>query len=484
MCKMGCDRSRAVSPGCYPLLMHLDRAWSAALSLSLLAACGVARRDSQAPARESGASQSAPAENTLVAGGETSEFSGGNVVFGYCPNVTSRTSLDLARADVAELVALAAGHHEIPLRWRREFPDDRIRGFAERTSLVLDVQVIAAEDVLCESPRDDSNYETSGYRALLRRLELAVELSSADGAVRGAFQQPFVTAVAANGERELYGRERLPIGELEGTLELGVDPELVTESETLSVDITFAAPSAYGTLTPWVMLPGPYQMGGGRPSWVPVSGAFPAPGEGCEAGSSVPLDEPIDFLGDTPRAAYDLARARFPAQPLRAAWQDTWHDPSSLSWTELALSPGPATHACLNGRDLDVYASLRLESADGQVQMEPVVVARVGLQPAAAGQARTAHDFSLSASGRWTPRAELEAKAGIRDLDLGLADYGAVFLYQTFNSEDDKLQGELSVRKWQDHLDSSLEHPVLLWCSGAGCERYWCSRSDDGPSCR
>jgi hypothetical protein len=118
--------------------------------------------------------------------------------------------------------------------------------------------------------------------------------------------------------------------------------------------------------------------------------------------------------------------------------------------------------------------------------MEPVVVAQVGLQPAPAGQARTAHDFWMSGAGRWTPRAEFEAKAGIRDLDLGLADYGALTLYQTFNLEDDKLQGELSVlsvRKWEDHLESSLEHPVLLWCAGVGCERYWCSRTADGSPC-
>src|SRR5687768_2826634 len=163
--------------------MHLHRTRVLALGLSLLVACdsGGANKGSGAP---SGASQTVPSDRALVAGGETSEFSGGDVVADFCPVVTSRTILDLASQDVAPWVGFAQGHHEIPLRWRREFPDDRIRGFAEHTQLLLDVQVLAAEEVVCESAPGDTGYETAGYRSRLRRLELAVEFSSADGAVR------------------------------------------------------------------------------------------------------------------------------------------------------------------------------------------------------------------------------------------------------------------------------------------------------------
>lgn len=450
--------------------------------MSLLAACESTPPSSRAPLAENGAAQG---ESVRVAGGETSEFSGGDIPAGFCPTVTSRTSLDLSRPDIAPLVALAQGQHEIPLHWHREFPDDRIRGFQERTKLLLDVTVLGAEDVVCESAPDDTSYETSGYRGALRRLELAVEFSTADGAVRGSFQRPFVADRSASGARYLYGGERFPIAEIEGMLELGVEPGLQTDSQTLDLSIQFADSAVSGALTPWVILSGPYLPGGGRPGWVPVTGTFPAPGEGCAAGVALALDEPSDLLGNTPRAAYELARERFPAQPLPAAWQDPWHEPGSLSWTEVSLSPGIPTHACQSGQDINVYASLRLDSGDGRVHMEPAVVVTVHPQPGLAGQPATAHDFSMSGAGHWTPRAEFEATAGIRDLELRGAEYGALSLYQGFNSGDDKLQGSLSVRKWQDHIDSAVEGPVLNWCAGSGCDLYWCmlTRTDDRSSC-
>lgn len=446
----------------------------------MLVACESTPRGAAAPA-ESGAPQSMADERTRIAGGETSEFSGGDVAYGYCPRVTSRTNLDFARADVAKLVALAQGQHEIPLRWRREFPDERIRGFEERTTLLLDVRVIVVEDVVCESAPDDTGYETSGYRARLRRLELAVEFSTADGAVRGSFQQPFVTSETLSGELYAGGRARFPINELEGTLDLGVEPALMPESETLGIDILFAEQSVQGSLSGWVSMRG----FAGAPSWIPVTGTFPAPGEGCETGAAVPLDEPLDVLGDTPRAAYDLARERVPMQPLRAAWQEPWQNPGALTWTELSVSPGAPTHACLSGQALDVYAPLRLESADGRVRMEPVVVTRVGLQPAAAGQPRTLHDFSMSELGHWVARSEFEASAGLRDLDLGSeAEYGALQLQQTFDIDADRLGGGLFVRKWGVRDAYSPVYPELSWCAGA-CEAYWCSltATGDAASC-
>jgi hypothetical protein len=465
--------------------MHPDRVWMAWLGFSVLAACETSQPRSPARVAEADPSQTTPAEPAQIAGGQTSEFSGGNVPYGYCPHVASRTSLDLARADVAALVALAAGQHEVPLRWRREFPDERIRGFEERTSLLLDVQVLAAEDVLCESVPGDTGYETAGYRQLLRRLELAVEFSTADGAVKGSFQQPFVASTSATGQRDLFGGERFPIDELEGALELGVDPGLQTESQTLTLWLTFNEQGASGEFMSVVMLPGPYRIDGSRPSWVPVRGTFPAPGEGCEAGPAIALDEPNDLVGDTPRAAYELARAPFPAQPLRAAWYDPRHEAGALTWTELTLRPGLATHACLNGRDVEVYAPLRLESADGLLVMEATVASRVYLQPALAGQARALHDFSMSGWDPWTPRAEFEAIAGMPDLDLGLAVYGSRTLFQAFDLDAQRLQGALGVRKWENYEEISLERPVLNWCEGDGCEAYWClfAAIADGAAC-
>lgn len=467
--------------------MHPENLRAAVVAIAgvcWLTACETASTGSTDPLRDGDGRQGDGSGPALVAGGETSEFSGGNVVAGYCPHVESRTELELGRDEVARLVALAEGRHEIPLRWRREFPDERVRGFQERTSLLLDVRVIAAEDVVCVSSPGDTGYETSGYRERLRRLELSVELSTADGAVRAAFQRPFVSAADASGGRYLSGGEILPIDQLEGTLELGVDPGLEVASSTLSADIAFGEQGVSGALTPWIILPGPYDIGGGRPSWVPVQGAFPAPDEGCTFGSLVPLDEVSDVLGETPRAAYELARASLPAQPVTAAWENTSQWPATLTWTELSLRAGAATHACSDGNAVDVHASLSLESADGVVRAEYPAVANVSLRPARAGEPRSAADVSLSAGLRWAPPDEFEALAGIGELDLDLAEYGGLHVYQSFDVARGELRGALRVSQWENHVEASAEVPGLVWCAGPGCERYWCVRtSPDDGSC-
>jgi hypothetical protein len=334
------------------------------------------------------------------------------------------------------------------------------------------------------SSPDDTGYETSGYRALLRRLELSVALSTADGAVRAAFQGPFVSAPDADGGRYLSGGETLPIDELEGTLQLGVDPELAVAESTMSVYVAFGEQGVSGALTPWIILPGPYDIGGGRPSWTPVSGVFPAPDEGCHVGAGISLDEIADGLGDTPRAAYDLARASLPAEHVTAAWEDASQWPPTLTWTELSLRPGAATHACSNGGTVDVYAPLGLESADGLLLAEYPVVANVSLRSARAGQPRSATDITLSVASGWALPADFQATAGIGELDLGRADYGSVYVFQSFSVTRGELRGELHVTKWEDHVATSAELPGLSWCAGPGCERYWCGRaSPDDGSC-
>jgi hypothetical protein len=462
--------------------MHLDHVRVSLLGLSLLAACESKQPGAGAAAGES---DSNDPDRALVAGGQTSEFSGGDVAFGYCPQIESRTVLDLASEDVAKWVALAEGQHEISLRWQREFPDERVRGFQERTSLLLDVQVLAAEDVVCVSNSDDTSYETSGYRASLRRLELAVEFSTADGAVRGAFQGLFVVGPDGSGGSYLFGGEEFPIDELEGALELGVDPELDVDLQALYLNIGFGEQGVAGSLTPWVVLSGPYDIGGGRPSWRPVMGIFPAPDEGCNAGSIAPLDTIVDALGDTPRAAYERARASLPAQPLRAAWEDSSARPVALAWTELLLRPGAPTHACISGNTVDVFTSLGIESTDGLALMDHPAIANVSLAPASPGQPRPVTDITFSASLGWTPRAEFEAIAGLGDMDLGLAEYGGLYVYQSFNVARDELRGEVRVNKWENYVFTSLARPALTWCNGPDCEHYWCIRnaSDDGTSC-
>jgi hypothetical protein len=153
--------------------MHIPRLVSASLAATLLAACG----DS------TGSSQPARATSTSIAGGETSEFSGGSTPLGYCPVILSRTALDLARDDVTPWTDLAAGHHDVALRWRRAVPDDTIRGFDVDTRLSIDVVPVAAEELLCNN--GDYSYQPEGLeRWRSRRFDLAIELSTADGAIR------------------------------------------------------------------------------------------------------------------------------------------------------------------------------------------------------------------------------------------------------------------------------------------------------------
>jgi hypothetical protein len=304
-----------------------------------------------------------------------------------------------------------------------------------------------------------------GYRRL-RRLELDVAFSTTDGAVRGAFRRPFVMSDYPSGERHVSGGDGFPIEEVQGTLELGLDPGLVTESQTLGVWLDFAEQGVSGSINPIVRLPGPYLPGGGTPSWTPVTGWFPAPGEGCETGAAVSLDDYSDVLGAAPRAAYELTRSKFPAQPIRAAWQDRSQLPASLTWTEVIVRLGAPSHACVDGDRVDVFTSLHIESADGLMLAEPPVVANISLQP---------QNLDIHTPGRWVPRADFEATAGIRDLDLGVAEYGALGLYQTFSIYSNQLDGYTDVRKWENHVDGRVERPALVWCAGSQCESFWCA---------
>jgi hypothetical protein len=433
----------------------------------LLSACGDA-----GPATRSGTA-------VQVAGGQTSEFSGGDIVAGYCPTVVSRTQLDPARADVAPWLALAAGHREVSLRWKRGLPDDTIRGFEERTALLLDVTAVVAEDVVC-GPGPAESYEASGVERNLRRYELSVELASADGAVHSSFQQPFLPSVdAETGARLLSGGAQLPFDETSGTLELGAVPEARVDTKTLNVNLTFGEQAVVGSIAPWVLLQGPYSIGGGRPSWAPVSGIFPAPDEGCEAGTAVGLDEWVDVFGDTPRNSYEQARSKIPAEPIRAAWTET-----PLVWTEVTLSPGAPSHACRDGDRVNVYTTLRLESADGMVLTEQPMLANIyGHQPRLDGSVSPAQLYMGARSG-WAPRASFEANAGFQNLDLGDAEYGTLALSLDLDLDQAELQGDLYAGKWEDYVEVAAT-PSLHWCSGASCERSWCVRAatDDGSSC-
>jgi hypothetical protein len=444
--------------------MHQHGARSIALTSLLVGV--VACSDAKRPSFEPGAAE--------YAGGETSEFSGGSMPLGYCPIEESRTALDLERDDVASWLALATGHHTIDLGWRKLFPDPAIGGFEESTTLSLDVTPISAEDVVCRTG-GAGGYEAEGVDGrVLRRFELGIELSTADGAIRAAFPARFFRNVNYVGDRILEGGiGQLPFADVTGTLELGIDPALFGATQTLSVGLSFDGQAPRGTIEPWVTL---RYVGSSTPRWSPVTATFPAPGAGCDVGNLVPLDEPYPPIGVTPRAAYEELRALFPDGPVTGDWLEEPEgpvEPDGLPWADVTLRAGEPRHACALGDSagIQVYASLRIETADGRMRAEPSVVADIGGFTASGPRELTA---SMTSTPGWMARPEFEASAGVPELELGHAEYAAFHLYQSLSAADDQLQGELRLVKWEDYRARRVDKPALRWCAGPDCERRWC----------
>jgi hypothetical protein len=258
-----------------------------ALGLWVLVAC----RDSTQTATQPTAPEIAGGETSVdtarspaqpaareVAGGETSEFSGGDVPLGYCPVIVSRTPLDLARVDVASWAALAQGHHESGLEWRRASASGADLGVAGHTQVTVDVTAFTAEDVVCSLGDAGGGYETQGIEgSQLRRFDLAVNLSTADRAVSVSFQALFfpLSDVSFVGQRLLSGFAKLPPESASSALLPGIDAGAETTPQALDLDITFDGQSARGTLRFVASAP---DAGLERESpWVAVAGSFPPP---------------------------------------------------------------------------------------------------------------------------------------------------------------------------------------------------------------
>jgi hypothetical protein len=116
-----------------------------------------------------------------------------------------------------------------------------------------------------------------------------------------------------------------------------------------------------------------------------------------------------------------------------------------------------------------VYTSLRIASADGKLAAEPRVIASVG-----------GEGMDLQTQHGWQRRAEFEATSGMRDLDMGLAEFGAWSLSQSLSfgdvrsSNEQSLRGTLYLLRWESYHAQYRDRPELLWCAGAECDRYWC----------
>lgn len=413
-----------------------------------------------------------------IAGGQTSEFSGGSIAF--CPETLSNTSFALDAPGVAEWVELADGHHELSLGWRKLFAIDTLTGFEEHTRLLLDVNVLGARELVYGAGGSD-NYEVSGCEGL-RELQLEIEgdLETADGALRGPFRQ-WLRAErdpAAPGGRRLFTTSLKDesngshlLSDFASTLDLGIEVA-ATDSQYLVLGLGFDGESAHGYLGPSLLRAGPANE---PPSvWSPVEGTFPDVGCGSNLLTrALPLDETSAVLGETPRAAFERFASSGPAT-FEAAWQQPGRGeepPRVLSQTEVELRLGSAEHACILGDTVSVHTSVAVVTADGVVNLT---------QPGVLGLQR-GRGPGVGFESVWIPNAHFEAATGMRGVELGSGEYGALRLHHDDNG-DGEFEGSLRVQKWQNFELQLSEQPELKWCGGEDCGFFWCRLTTSNPS--
>lgn len=439
------------------------------LGTCLLLACG----GSGESARPSGGGEagggdredSAPAdlEPGPVAGGETSEFSGGDIA--YCPEVRSSEPLPLDDAELAPWVAVAAGHHEQTLGWQREFLSDAVRGFEEHTTVSIDVTVLGArERVYGDGGFGGYEFEACRDRRS-RQLDLEIRLETADGAVAASFREwyePRITDVGPTLER-IWLDPDVVIGDIDfsGSLELGLDGAL-QGTPRLSVAVSFGAESVFGSLLPLISPPEEDAALGS--SWRPIRAEFPD--DGC-AGHDAPiaLDDSIESLSDTPRLAFERAAAAYAAEsPIPAGWEAPFYrqvpvDVDVPPPTQVDVSLGEPTHACRSSDIAIVYAPLTVVSADGRVNVtRSVGVALYG--DAGAGS---------STDSPWVPAAVFEQHFGLSGVALDDGAVGRIALSTNLNLEGDGVEGYLTAWQWNAFNEDLAAAPRFRWCRGTIC---------------
>lgn len=434
----------------------------------LVAACGGGERDGAEAAEGRGD----------VAGGETSEFSGGDIE--GCPEIVSNTALNLEDVEIASWAALAEGHHELALAWQRDFLIDTLSGFEEQTELTLDVTLLGGRELVYGTGGYDSyEYEgCDGTRA--RQLELDVALETADGALTANFPHwvELHSDPGAPGGRRLSSAQ---VREGNGTygapsftsgIEFGLDPGL-GGSPMLSVMLVFDAESARGSVVPYVVLPPQGERGGDSATWSPLSGSFPDDGCGAWYRRAVPLDEVNAELGTTPLAAYESSDLRQTATFV-AGWEEAGNPigtPAIQSWTEVTVTPGAPTRACQESDRVSIHTSLSIETADGRVSLT---------QPATLSLGRNSGTIGGSLSP-WIPTSAFQGATGM-DVDLGDSEYGAVEINYWDDAGGD-VEGNLSVLSWRNFDYDRSAHPQLRWCAGSKCDAMWCAVSGGGEGC-
>jgi hypothetical protein len=440
------------------------------LATCWLLACGGSSEQSARPSGETeaaGVDREDPSSDEVdpveVAGGETSEFSGGDI--GACPEVLSSEALPLDAAEIAPWVALAAGHHEQTLFWRREALSDAVRGFEAHTTVSIDVSVLGARERLY----GDGGYEGDEFESCRdrrsRQLDLDIRIATADGAVATSLREwyePLNTGSGPKLERiRLDPQVVIADVDFSGSLELGLDPAL-QGTPRLSVALSFGAESVFGSLVPLVAPPDDGAALGS--SWRPLRGDFPD--DGC-AGDDVPigLDDRVETLRDTPRLAFERAAAAYVAEsPIPAGWESPFYgrEPADFDIpppTEVEVSLGEPSHACLSVDIAVVYAPLTVISADGRVNVTQTVGVALYGDGGAGNSTETA----------WVPAAQFAEQSGLSGVVLDPGAVGRMSLSTNLNLEGDGVEGYLTVWQWDAFREDYAAAPRFRWCRGTIC---------------
>ncbi len=379
----------------------------------------------------------------LSQGGETSEI-GGQIE--YCPERASEAR-DLRDPEVAALAAMAEGHHELTLAWRREFLMDTITGFQPSTSVSLDVTVLGARDVEFGAVTDSGESCEGGPEL---QLDLNVQIQTADGVLSGSFEHRVTAkaAIAPTSGRQLWttwqpGGGIYPLENFSSSLDVGMGSDQEVRGR-LWVRLVFDGSSVRGELTPVILSETEAR------SWPPVVGRFPD--DGCAyIERPVLLDAvPVGFIQDTPRTVYDRIHSVLEARgPFPAHWE-------TGETTEMTLRAGAPTHACQFSSLIYIHGSERIETADGNVDFEHPVIVRFtsGGTSAVVG--------GLSAA---IPSDAFEPTTGIRGIDLEGMEYANVELGNGVTFYDSSVRGSIRVHKWPD-LYRLETYPALDWCIG------------------
>lgn len=370
----------------------------------------------------------------LVAyGGETQEFDGGRPALA----IVSKTPRPLSDPELAPLLARVEGTHDLTFRWREPFSDGGIEGHDEVTRVALDVRALRAFDVQLQSEEHPSTVH----------LELAVELGTADRALRGSV----VHTVDASSLSVPAGSDHVitelavpyPLQDFRGSLDLGLDParEVVA---SLELELLFSGQGVRGRLAMFVE----YPPGGSR---LVLAGAFPD--DGCAFQEwPVPLDATVSALGErTLREHFDALAAALSEGPLPSAGDTTRPD--------LTLELGPADHGCQYWPTIaTVRAPLRLRS--GSIALEQAGTVQFSRPAGASLRAE------LQARSPFMLGERLFASTGIEPGDIA-GDANVAPVVHTLAAADG-LWGSLSL----DILDGHERRgrSLLDWCSGSACE--------------